>query len=186
MMKSRAIIASLTLLVATTLPAVVAAQAQTQTQEGIPKAKATTTQQLPSDGEQAVIKLILILDQVGVIIPGTGFKSFQLGQTREQLIKLWGKPQQATRKILQYQLDPKTVIQFHGKKAIETIAVIGQYGSMARVDNGVVFGMTPGQVMEFFDTTPDRRNDNKVRYKNLGIEFYFENQALVKIVVFAP
>lgn len=182
MMKKRAIITSLTLLIATTLPTVVIAQ----TQERIPKAKAATTLQLPSDEEQAVIKLIKILDQVGVIIPGTGFKSFQLGQTREQLIKLWGKPQQATRKILQYQLDAKTVIQFQGKKSIETIAVIGQYGSMARVDNGVVFGMSPGQVMEFFDTTPDRKNDKKMRYKNLGIEFYFKNQALAQIVVFIP
>lgn len=182
-MSNLALLVSLILSATVTfLPTTLAAQETTPEA----KAKVAITQQQPSDGEQAVITLLKVLDQVGIIIPGIGFKSFQLGQTREQLIKLWGKPQQATRKILQYQLDSKTVIQFHGKKTIKNIAVIGRYGSMARVDNGVAFSMTPDQVMEFFDTRPDKNDNKKVRYKNLGIEFYFENQALVKINVFAP
>lgn len=184
MIISRVIITSLTFFAVANTPVTVSAQETTQ--QPVQATKPITNQALPSDEEQAVIKLLKIIDQVGVIIPGIGFKSFQLGQTREQLIKLWGKPQQATRKILQYQMDTRTVIQFHGKKAIESIAIIGQYGSMARVENGIVFGMTPGQVMEFFDKKPDRKNDEKVRYKNLGIEFYFTNQALAKIVVFVP
>ena len=183
MMKSRAMIASLLLVAATYMSATVAAQETPQ--QPIPTTKPTAAQTQPSAGEQAVITLLKKLDQVGVIIPGKGFKSFQLGQTREQLISLWGKPQQATRKILQYQLDTRTVIQFHGKKIIESIAIIGQSGSMARVNNGIGFGMTPGQVMEFFDSPPDKQNDKIVRYKRLGIEFLFESQALRKIVVFA-
>ena len=141
-------------------------------------------QKAPSNEEQAIINLLKIIDQVGVILPGAGFKSFKLGQTREQLVKLWGNPQQATRKVLQYQLDRNTVIQFHGKKIIESIAVIGQFGSVARVENGIVFGMTPAQVIEFFDVEPDKKNKTTLRYKNLGIEFFFKNQTLIKIVVF--
>jgi len=182
-MKNRAMIASLLLVAATNMPATVTAQEIKQ--QTIPTTKPVSTQTQPSTGEQAVITLLKMLDQVGVIIPGKGFKSFQLGQTREQLIKLWGKPQQSTRKILQYQLDTRTVIQFHGKKIIESIAIIGQFGSMARVNNGIGFGMTPGQVMEFFDSPPDKKNDEIVRYKRLGIEFLFENQALRKVIVFS-
>lgn len=183
-MKHRAVISSLVLLVAITVPTM--GYAQGITQQIIPPATPATNQNPLGDGEQAIIKLLEVIDQVGIIIPGKGFKSFQLGQTREQLVKLWGTPQQSTRKILQYQLDARTVIQFHGKKSIDSIAIIGQYGSMARVENGIVFGMTPGQVMEFFDASPDRKKDQYVRYKKAGIEFFFQNQALVKIIVFVP
>jgi len=137
-----------------------------------------------SDEQAAIINVLKVLDQVGVILPGKGFKSIQLGQTREQLVRAWGHPQQASRKAIQYQLDSRTVIQFVGRKTIDKIIVIGQPGSVARLENGVTFGMTPSQVTGLFDTQPDKQKNKLVRYKTLGIDFEFQQQILSRIIVY--
>jgi len=139
-----------------------------------------------SSGEKYLLRMLKVIDQIGVILPGQGFKSIKLGDTREKLISRWGKPEQANRKGLQYQLDPKTSVQFIGKKRIDTILVFGRSGSLARINNGVVFGMSPAQVLETFNAIPDKRSDTRIRYKKLGIELFFEQLALYKIAVFSP
>jgi len=139
-----------------------------------------------SSGEKYLLRMLKVIDQVGVIIPGQGFKSIKLGETREQLVTRWGKPEQANRKGVQYQLDPKTSVQFIGKRKIDSILIFGRAGSLARVDNGVRFGMSPGRVLETFNATPDKRTNTRIRYKKLGIELFFEQQTLYKITVFSP
>jgi len=137
-----------------------------------------------SSGEKYLLRMLKVIDQIGVIIPGQGFKSVKLGDTREQLTTRWGKPEQANRKGVQYQLDPKTSVQFFGKNVIKSISVFGRSGSLARIDNGIVFGMSPAQVLETFNATPDKRSNTRIRYKKLGIELFFEQQTLYKITVF--
>ncbi len=149
-----------------------------------PVPSSTPAYKAPPGSPEALISLLKVLDKVAVIIPGIGFKSFQLGQTRDQLIKLWGQPQQTSRKAVQYQLGPRTVIQFVGKNTIKEIIVIGQPGSVARVNNGASFGMMQEQVTDLFEQQPDKQNEKIVRYKALGIEFVFVDQQLSRIITY--
>ncbi len=139
------------------------------------------------DRDAIIIRLLEIIDQVGIIIPGKGFKSIKLGDPFEKLIRLWGKPKSVNRKgTISYLLSHKTVIHFSGKKSIETIVVVGKAGSLAHVNNGVVFGMTPGQVLAQFGATPDKHKPDLIRYKDLGIELGFKSGALAEIAIFKP
>ena len=83
-------------------------------------------------------------------------------------------------------LSHKTVIHFAGKKNIVTIVVVGKAGSLAHVNNGVVFGMTQGQVLAQFSATPDKHTRKVIRYKNLGIELGFPSGTLAEIAIFRP
>lgn len=161
------------------------AQAQTPAQNSATKAAGLMgTPQ--SSGEKYLLRMLKVIDQVGVILPGEGFKSIKLGDSREQLLARWGKPEQAKRKGVQYLLDPTTRVQFIGRKKIESILVFGRTGSLVRVNNGVAFGMSAEQVLEMFDTPPDKHTNTRLRYKKLGIELFFEQQMLYKIAVFTP
>ena len=139
--------------------------------------------------KQAIIMHLLeIIDKVGIIIPGEGFKSIKLGEPVEKLIKLWGRPKSINPKgTLSYLLSHKTTIHFLvNKDRIDTIAVIGRAGSLAHVNNGVVFGMTQEQVLAQFRVTPDKIKQNLIRYKALGIELGFDSNRLTEITVFKP
>lgn len=132
--------------------------------------------------------LLDIIDQIGIIIPGKGFKSIQLGDPIEKLIRLWGKPKSINRKgTLSYLLSQKTTIHFVGKKQrIETIVIIGKVGSLAHINNGIAFGMSQGQVLTQFNATPDKHNRKIIRYKALGIELGFKSGVLAEIAIFEP
>ncbi len=110
--------------------------------------------------EKQVLKahVLEIVDKVGIIIPGGGFKNITLGDPVEKLIQRWGRPTNVNRKgTLSYQLSYKTTVHFLVKNdSIDTIAVNGRVGSLAHVNNGVVFGMTQGQVLAQFQATPDK------------------------------
>ncbi len=137
--------------------------------------------------DAVITRLLEIIDQVGIIIPGEGFKSIKLGDPFEKLVRLWGKPKSVNRKgTVSYLLSHKTVIHFSGKKSIETIVVVGKAGSLAHVNNGVVFGMTQGQVLAQFSATPDKHKRDLIRYKDLGIELGFKSGTLAEIAVFKP
>jgi hypothetical protein len=142
--------------------------------------------------KQAILLHILeIIDQVGIIIPGKGFKSIKLGDPVEKLIQLWGQPKIINRNgTLSYQLSTKTVIHFLIKKnRIGSIAMVGKPGSLARINNGVRFGMTQEQVLAQFSTTappPDKHKPDLIRYKALGIELGFSSNQLTEIAIFRP
>lgn len=139
------------------------------------------------DHEVILTHILEVIDLVGVIIPGEGFKSIKLGDPFEKLIRLWGQPKSVNRKgTLSYLLSQKTVIHFQGNKGIETIVVIGKPGSLAHVNNGVVFGMTQGQVLAQFSATPDKHTRKVIRYKRLGIELGFPSGTLAEIAIFKP
>lgn len=139
-----------------------------------------------SSNEQMMLRMFDIIDKIGIIIPGQGFKSIKIGDSRGRLIQLLGQPQQASKKALQYQLGPKTVLQFLGKKQIDEIIIYGGPGSLAHVNNGVLFGMSPAQTVELFKSAPDKQGGEAIRYDDLGIELFFEKLALFKIRVYAP
>ena len=150
----------------------------------------TLSDEIKSELEkQAVLAHILeTIDQVGIIIPGEGFKSIQLGDSVDELIKIWGQPGNVNRKgTLSYQLSINTVVHFVvNKDRIKTIAVVGKPGSMTRIDNGVRFGMTQGQVLAQFIATPDKQKPQLIRYKALGIELGFSSNTLTEIAIFKP
>jgi hypothetical protein len=152
-----------------------------------PQAVATATK---SEIEKQILitHLLEIIDKVGIIIPGEGFKSIKLGEPVEKLIRLWGRPKSINRKgTLSYLLSYKTTIHFLVKKdRIDTIAVNGRTGSLAHVNNGIVFGMTQGQVLAQFGVTPDKVKKNLIRYKKLGIELGFDSNRLTEIGIFKP
>ena len=102
------------------------------------------------DGEEFLSRLLLVIDQAGIIIPGRGFKSIAIGDSAEQLLELWGKPAKINRKneVLTYLLQQNTLIHFKlDDGLIESIVVMGQPGSLAKVNNGVIFGMSQEQVL---------------------------------------
>lgn len=141
----------------------------------------------PTNRGEVINRVLQVLDQVGTIIPGKGFNSIGLGASPEQLVTLWGPPGDINPKgILTYQLDELTTIAFYGKKAIDKIIVIGSTGSFARVDNGVIFGMTPSQVVERFTIKPDKATNDLLRYDDAGIQLSFENLSLIEIEIFNP
>lgn len=133
-------------------------------------------------------RVLEVLDQVGVIIPGKGFNSIHLGQPLTQLVALWGEPKKIDKRngFLAYQLDEKTVIQFFGKKWIQKIVITGLPGSLARVNNGVVFGMSPIQVLHRFNAAPNKKTDKTIRYSDQGIVLSFDKLSLREIEVFKP
>jgi hypothetical protein len=144
-----------------------------------------------SEQEKQVIlaHILETIDQVGIIIPGKGFKSIQLGDSVDKLIELWGQPGNINRKgTLSYQLSINTVVHFLiNKGRIKTIAVLGKPGSMTRINNGVRFGMPQGQVLaQFNNVTPDKQKPQLIRYKALGIELGFSSNILTEIAVFKP
>jgi len=147
-------------------------------------AKTSTDEQ----SKAVLTRLLKIVDQVGIIIPGEGFKSIKLGDSAEKLVQLWGQPKSTNRKgTLSYLLSNKTIIHFLIKKGyIDTIAVVGKTGSLAHVNNGVVFGMTQGQVLAQFSATPDKHKPEVIRYKALGIELGFRTGKLAEIAIFEP
>jgi hypothetical protein len=139
--------------------------------------------------KQAILAYILeTIDKVGIIIPGKGFKSIKLGDEAEKLIQLWGPPKTINRKgTLSYQLSAKTVVHFLVKKgSIRSIAVVGKPGSLARINNGVIFGMNREQVLVQFSASPDKQNPQLIRYKALGVELAFESGRLTEIAIFTP
>lgn len=143
--------------------------------------------QAPLDGKVVLSRLLEIIDQVAIILPGEGFKSIKLQDPIEKLIRLWGKPRNISRKgTLSYLLSHNTVIHFSGKKYIEKIVVQGKGGSFSHVNNGVVFGMTQGQALAQFSTLPDTHTPTVIRYQSLGIELGFKSGVLAEIGVFTP
>jgi hypothetical protein len=132
--------------------------------------------------------LLEIVDKVGIVIPGEGFKNIKLGEPVEKLLRLWGRPKSVNSKgTLSYQLSFKTTIHFLVKENhIDTIAINGRVGSLAHINNGVVFGMTQGQVRALFNATPDKVKQNLLRYKSLGIELGFDSNRLTEIAIFKP
>ncbi len=139
--------------------------------------------------KQAILAHILeTIDQVGIIIPGKGFKSIQLGDSVDKLIKIWGQPGNINRKgTLSYQLSINTVVHFLiNKGRVKTIAVVGGPGSMTRINNGVRFGMPQGQVLAQFNATPDKHKPDLIRYKTLGIELGFSSNQLTEIAIIKP
>ena len=143
----------------------------------------------PELEKQAIIvHLLEIIDKIGIIIPGEGFKSMKLGEPVEKLIKRWGRPKSINPKgTLSYLLSHKTTIHFLVKKDhIDTIVVNGRIGSLAHVNNGVVFGMTQEQVLAQFRLTPNKIKQNLIRYKAQGIELGFDSNRLTEIAIFKP
>lgn len=146
--------------------------------------QAAENMHVPEDSA-AFAQLIRIIDQTGTIIPGQGFKSIKLGESFEQLIRKWGAPRKTDGKnTLTYLLDRNTLIHFSGKKYIESILVQGQISSLARVNNGIRFGMSQAQVLNRFTQAPDKHKAELIRYRSAGIEFYFKAGVLIGIKVF--
>jgi len=138
------------------------------------------------ENDVILVHLLGIIDQLG-IIPGEGFKSIKLGDSYEKLVQLWGQPKAINKKgTVSYLLSAKTTIHFSGKKNIENIVVIGKPGSLARINNGVVFGMPQGQVIAQFDARPDKQTPERIRYKTRGIELGFKSGTLTEISIFSP
>jgi len=156
---------------------------------GLASLSALSAEISPEEKRQAIlIRILQIIELAGIITPGEGFKSIKLGDSAEKLIRLWGQPKSANRKgTLSYLLSHKTIIHFLIKKGrIDTIAVLGKPGSLAHVNNGVVFGMTQSQVLAQFSATPDKQKQNLIRYKALGIELGFASGRLAEIAIFEP
>ncbi|MEE9447926.1 MAG: hypothetical protein V3V09_08180 [Arenicellales bacterium] len=149
-------------------------------------AQQTQTLAPASDQRAILANALRILDQVGVILPGKGFKSIGLGDTPKHLITQWGQPIKKDPKgILSYQLDLNTLIHFQGKSVIESIVIQGKQGSFARVINGLAFGEQPQGVRSAFTQAPRIQNAS-LYYDRLGIAFTFTQNALSKIIVFSP
>ena len=148
--------------------------------------QAADNRHIPEDSA-AFVQLIKIIDQTGTIIPGQGFKSIKLGDSFEKLIRTWGKPRKTDGKnTLTYLLDRNTLIHFSGKKFVEEILVQGSISSLARVNNGIRFGMSREQVLSRFTQAPDKNKAELIRYRAAGIEFYFKAGALIGVKVFKP
>jgi hypothetical protein len=132
-------------------------------------------------------RILEIIDKAGTIIPGEGFKSIKIGDPFKKLITLWGPPRNIDKEgTVSYLLSPKTVIHFTGKKNIKTIIVRGKPGSLARVNNGIMFGMSPDQAAARFKTAPDKVTQSGLRYKKIGIELTFGAGILKEIKVYKP
>lgn len=140
-----------------------------------------------SDAESVLPYLLKIIDKAGTIIPGVGFKSIKLGDPLAKLVQRWGPPKSTGPKgALNYLLDANTLIHFLGDKRIETIVVRGNPGSFARVNNGIRFGMTPDLVIAQYNIRPDKHNKEMIRYRKLGIEYWFKAGILAEIKVYRP
>ena len=138
-----------------------------------------------ADTSAAFAQLVQIIDQTGTIIPGVGFKSIGLGDSLGDLVSKWGPPKKTDGKnTLTYLLDRHTLIHFSGKDFIETIVVQGQVASLARVNNGIRFGMNQTQVLSRYNQAPDKHKAELIRYP--GIEFHFKEDILIAIKVFKP
>lgn len=139
--------------------------------------------------QSRLTRLLDIVDKVGVIIPGQGFKSIKIGDSAARLVQLWGQPKAVEKrgKLLAYQLDQRTVILFQvKKKLIDKIVVQGKSGSLAHVNNGVVFGMTPQQTASQFPAQPENSSAKRLHYPQLGIELGFPQGRLTEILIFSP
>lgn len=134
------------------------------------------------------LSLILnIIDQISTIIPGVGFNSIRIGDPVSRIVENLGAPHSVDKnKRLLYQLDEKTFYGFSGRKTIQQITATGLKGSLARLNNGITFGISPSQVVAKFNQKPNRASKRTVRYKSLGIEFQFDQNRLRTIVIFEP
>ena len=155
------------------------AQSQSQSQN--------SHHQITNGPAKRLSSMLQVIDSVSTIIPGQGFRSIGLGDSMDRLQKLWGAPFSTDKrgKVL-YRLDPKTLIQFTGKESIESIVVSGSSGSVARINNGVEFGMRHGQVLSQFASKPNQISNKAVQYSHLGIELNFVARKLAKIMIFPP
>lgn len=146
-------------------------------------------QSASNEGQLLLSRLLDIIDQAGIIIPGQGFKSIRIGDPASRLVELWGPPPQVNsrKEVLSYRLRQLTQIHFKlDDGLIESIVVMGQPGSLAKINNGVVFGMSQEQVLNQFELAPDKRTASLIRYNELGIELGFPRGRLAEILVYAP
>ena len=93
------------------------------------------TQTTSNESRLLLSRLLDIIDQAGIIIPGKGFKSVQVGDPVRKLVELWGPPLQVDRgqEVLSYRLRQATQIHFKTDNGlIESIVVLGQPGSLAK------------------------------------------------------
>ena len=131
--------------------------------------------------------ILSVLEQTAIIIPGKGFNSIGLGDPISTLVRKWGKPQRIDGdRVLIYQLDPNTIIQFSGEENIEHIVIHGLPGSLARTNNAVIFGMSLIEARSQFNAATSKASETLLRYDQLGIELGFTARVLARIEVFIP
>ena len=147
----------------------------------------------PAVYQQLQAKVVEFLEKEKVVIPGVGFNSAKLGEGLNVILQRWGDPITArelgllgkTTEIL-YHPDENTMVVFSGKEALEEITIKGQPGSYTRTFKGITFGMSKRQVRQLTFQDPKKEKKDRLTYPDLGINYFFEDNVLSKMVVFPP
>ena len=127
------------------------------------------------------------------ISPGVGFQKVRIGNTFEQVARVWGLPNKklesseaGSQVIWVYNIDSDSEIALAGSSKVSTIRVLGSFNSPFSSREGAHFGMTPHQVISIYGAPADAGNLTRLRYPKKGIAFAFEQGALRAMQVKPP
>ncbi len=137
-------------------------------------------------------QLLFYLANEKVAAAGVGFINGQLDDPMAEIIKIWGEPVQQRKTGLGgsieflYQPDPNTLVVFTGQEVVKTISIKGNSASILRTRRGARFGFTPINILRVYAHNEHKTKNNRIDFKSLGISFYFKNNKVDEIVVYAP
>ncbi len=126
------------------------------------------------------------------IAPGIGFKRVKIGDSFEEVLSAWGKPQAQKTALLSrkkqwyYSVNDTTVIMVEGKKTVEGITVSGGMTTPFETTEGARCGMAPYQIVTIYGAAPEGDLQEKLDYPRRGIAFEFQGGAVRTITVSAP
>lgn len=145
----------------------------------------------PGNGNELTQEqLLFYLANEKVVAAGTGFLSGQIDDPMSSILTTWGEPLERRktgflgRTEFLYQPDPNTLVVFTGKERVISISVKGNSASLLRTRLGARFGSTPLNIIRMYSSNQSKTKNDRLEFKQLGINFHFVDNKVEKIVVY--
>ena len=155
-------------------------------------ASAVAPAQTSDSSSTLPLEVIRYLERDLFIAPGIGFKRVKIGDSFDEVLNSWGKPQAQKTALLSrkkqwyYSVNDTTVIMVEGKTTVEAITVSGGMTTPFETTEGARYGMAPYQIVTIYGAGPEGDLPGKLDYPRRGIAFDFQSGAVRTITVSAP